>query len=96
MIQAFKYNFDVHGRSAFPMLMLSMEGCFPTTVVDGDRIRESFFPAPLPVGQTQREPVKVNLTIITTDHYWQPKIEHWNSQGWTVGAIRTEPNWRTY
>lgn len=100
MNYAFKYNFDVHGKTPFPMLMLGMEGCFPTTVADGDRIMASYSlaHAHLPLLENkapEREPVKLNLTIITTDRYWQPKIAHWNKFGWTVGATRTEYNKRT-
>jgi len=97
---AFKYSFNVYGKTPFPVAMLSMEGCFPTTVADGDRIMASYSPAHdhLPLLEDkapEREPVTINLTIITTDRYWQPKIDHWNKQGWTVGATRTEYNERT-
>jgi hypothetical protein len=97
---AFKYSFNVHGKVPFPLPMLSMEGCFPTTVADCARMVESFMlPAPLmPLLEDQppeQEPFIINLTIITTDRYWQPKIEWWNKQGWTVGATRIEYNERT-
>lgn len=100
MSSAFKYNFNVHGKTPFPMAMLSMEGCFPTTVVDGVNILDTLKPietAPLlDATPPERGTTTINLTIITTDRYWQPKIEWWNKQGWTVGATRTELNERSY
>jgi len=97
---AFKYSFDVYGKTPFPMLMLSMEGCFPSTAADGAGIMESNSPAHdhLPLLEDkvlEREQSRLNLTIITTDRAWQPKIGHWNKFGWTVGTIRTEYNERT-
>lgn len=97
MSSAFKYNFNVYGKTPFPVVMLSMEGCFPTTVADGGRIMASHSSANdyLPLLENkapEREPVTVNLTIITTDRNWQPKIDHWNKQGWTVGVTRAEYN----
>lgn len=100
MSQAFKYTFDVHGRGLFPVEMLTMEGCYPTTVVDGRAILDSIMKlpehVPLLEDKTPELQFKINLTILTTDHYWQPKIAHWNKFGWTVGTIRTEYNERSY
>lgn len=101
MRSAFKYSFNVHGKTMFPVAMLSMEGCFPTTVADCERMVDSFM-LPLPSmplledRPPEQEPSIINLTIITTDRYWQPKIDHWNKQGWTVGATRTECNEGSY
>ena len=101
MTQAFKYDFDVHGGDPFPMEMLAMDGCYPTTVVDGRTILDSMKPPqgqlPLLEDKAPDQPqFKINLTVVTTDSYWQPKVAHWNKFGWKVGAIRTERNERAY
>lgn len=98
MRNALKFYFDVCGHAPFPMDMLTMDECFPTTVVDGLAIVNSMTPLsgfPPPEKTASELPKrKINLTVITTDRYWQPKIAHWNKRGWTVGVIREELNER--
>ena len=100
MSLAFKYSFNVHGKTPFPMVMLSMEGCFPTTVADSVCLLDTFKPldaAPLFETPTpERETDIINLTIITTDRHWQPRIDHWNKRGWRVGTTRAELNERSF
>jgi len=87
---AYKYGFTVKVRNQFPMNMLSMDRCHPSTPRDANEIISTFLPFLPPLSPDNPWRVEVSLSTTSEDKDWQPAIGHWNQRGCSVGAVRRE------
>lgn len=85
---AYKYSFTVKVRDSFPMDMLSMDKCFPSTKDDGNKIVSTYLPFLPPLSSENPWRVEVSMSTLSDDSAWQPSIGHWNKRGCSIGTIR--------
>lgn len=87
---AYKYGFTVKVRQQFPMKMLVMDRCFPSSNEDANKILSTYLPFLPPLPQDTPWRVEISLSTTSEDKEWQPSVGHWNQSGCSVGAIRRE------